>query len=54
MQVRTNPTITPNMVDPPKPKEIFSGWSFASSPGLNPLQHPIYDAWVIGCRNPIT
>lgn len=54
LQVRTSPTITPNMVDPPKSKEIFSGWSFASSPGINPLQHPIYDAWVIGCRNPIT
>ncbi|HQT54535.1 MAG TPA: DUF2155 domain-containing protein, partial [Phenylobacterium sp.] len=21
-----------------------------SSPGLNPLQHPVYDAWLITCR----
>jgi hypothetical protein len=27
----------------------FSGWMYASSPGLNSLQHPIYDVWVISC-----
>ena len=31
-------------------REIFRGWMFASSPGVNGLQHPIYDAWVVGCR----
>lgn len=30
--------------------EIFSGWMFASSPGLNALDHPTYDVWVISCR----
>ncbi len=29
---------------------LFSGWMFASSPGLNALEHPVYDVWVIGCR----
>ncbi len=29
--------------------EIFSGWMFASSPGLNALEHPTYDVWVISC-----
>ncbi|MEL6662987.1 MAG: DUF2155 domain-containing protein [Pseudomonadota bacterium] len=28
---------------------IFSGWMFASSPGLNALEHPVYDVWVIEC-----
>ena len=28
---------------------IFSGWMFASSPGLNALDHPTYDVWVISC-----
>ncbi len=28
---------------------IFSGWMFASSPGLSALEHPIYDVWVIRC-----
>ncbi len=27
----------------------FSGWMFASSPGLNALEHPVYDIWVISC-----
>jgi hypothetical protein len=29
---------------------VFSGWMYASSPGLNGLEHPLYDAWVITCR----
>lgn len=29
---------------------IFSGWMFASSPGLNALDHPTYDVWVISCK----
>jgi hypothetical protein len=33
-----------------QPRQIFRGWMFASSPGVNGLQHPIYDAWVVGCR----
>jgi len=27
----------------------FSGWMYASSPGLNALEHPVYDIWVIRC-----
>jgi hypothetical protein len=34
-----------------RPKQrIFSGWMFSSTPSLNPLQHPIYDVWVIKCK----
>lgn len=32
-----------------EPQQIFSGWMFASSPGLNALEHPTYDVWVISC-----
>jgi hypothetical protein len=35
--------------DEPRQK-IFSGWMFASSPGLNPLEHPVYDVWLKDCR----
>jgi hypothetical protein len=28
---------------------IFSGWMFASSPGLSSMDHPIYDVWVLDC-----
>lgn len=33
-----------------KIKRIFTGWMFADSPGLNAIDHPIYDAWLIGCK----
>jgi len=33
-------------------KRIFSGWMFAESPGLNALEHPIYDIWLTGCIDP--
>jgi hypothetical protein len=32
-------------------RKVFSGWMYASSPGLNPMDHPTYDVWVIGCNN---
>lgn len=32
-----------------KVKRVFSGWMFAESPSLNPLQHPLYDVWVKSC-----
>jgi hypothetical protein len=32
-------------------KRIFSGWMYASSPGLNGMEHPLYDVWVINCSN---
>ncbi len=31
-------------------KRIFSGWMFASSPGLHGVEHPIYDVWLTGCK----
>ena len=31
-------------------RQIFRGWMFASSPAVSGLQHPIYDAWVVGCK----
>jgi hypothetical protein len=32
------------------PRQSFKGWMYASSPGLHPLEHPVYDAWLITCR----
>lgn len=28
---------------------VFSGWMFSSSPALSPMDHPIYDVWVLDC-----
>lgn len=33
-----------------KIKRIFSGWMFADSPGLNAVEHPIYDVWLKDCK----
>ena len=30
---------------------LFNGWTFASSPTLQSIDHPIYDLWMIGCEN---
>lgn len=30
--------------------EIFHGWLFASSPGLNAVDHPTQDIWALDCR----
>lgn len=30
-------------------REIFHGWLFASSPGLNAVDHPVYDIWAVDC-----
>jgi hypothetical protein len=32
----------------------FTGWMFASSPALSALEHPIYDLWVVDCKNAST
>ena len=31
--------------------EVFSGWMFASSPALSAMDHPVYDVWVLGCKD---
>ncbi len=32
-------------------KQIFKGWMFSSNPALSPLEHPIYDVWLLNCIN---
>ncbi|MEM7777529.1 MAG: DUF2155 domain-containing protein [Pseudomonadota bacterium] len=31
-------------------KRIFTGWMFAESPGLNAVEHPVFDVWLTGCK----
>jgi hypothetical protein len=33
-------------------KRIFGGWMFAESPGLNAVEHPVYDVWLTECAKP--
>jgi hypothetical protein len=34
------------------PKRLFAGWMFAESPGLNAVEHPVYDVWLTDCQKP--
>jgi hypothetical protein len=30
---------------------LFNGWTFASGPTLQSIDHPIYDLWITSCEN---
>lgn len=32
-------------------KSVYRGWMFASSPALAAMEHPVYDVWVLDCKN---
>ncbi len=29
---------------------IFTGWMFADSPALHAVDHPVYDIWLVACK----
>ena len=31
--------------------EVFKGWMFSSNPALSGMEHPVYDIWVVECKN---
>ncbi|PPD26441.1 MAG: hypothetical protein CTY20_14380 [Hyphomicrobium sp.] len=33
-------------------KRVFAGWMFAESPGLNAVEHPVFDVWLTECQKP--
>ena len=33
-----------------KIRRIFTGWMFADSPGLNAIEHAVYDIWLTDCK----
>jgi hypothetical protein len=35
-----------------KEKRLFTGWMFADSPGLNAVEHPVFDVWLTDCAQP--
>ena len=35
-------------------RRIFTGWMFADSPGLNAVEHPVYDVWLTDCKTEST
>ncbi|HLC07725.1 MAG TPA: DUF2155 domain-containing protein [Methyloceanibacter sp.] len=34
-------------------QRIFTGWMFAESPGLNAVEHPVFDVWLTSCKTPV-
>jgi len=49
LEIDSSPRPLPGRATPPT-RQIFRGWMFAAAPGLHPLEHPVYDAWLIGCK----
>lgn len=49
LTIDTQPKALPGRAAPAG-RQVFKGWMYASSPGLNPLEHPVYDAWLIACK----
>lgn len=43
-------SVQPRGAQNQEPRQIYRGWMFASTPAVSGLQHPIYDAWVVGCK----
>jgi hypothetical protein len=33
-------------------RRIFTGWTFAESPGLHAVEHPTFDMWLTSCKMP--
>ena len=31
-------------------QRLFTGWMFADSPALNAIDHPVYDIWLVDCK----
>ncbi len=34
----------------PEKDNFYMGWMISSAPDLTPLEHPIYDLWLIDCK----
>lgn len=49
LEIQSSPRPIPGRVTPPT-RQLFKGWMFSNAPGLHPFEHPVYDAWLIGCK----
>ena len=52
LTITSEPKAQPGRVRPDA-AQVFRGWMFASSPGLNPFEHTVYDAWLVTCTPPL-
>jgi hypothetical protein len=49
LEIQSSPRPIAGRATPPT-RQLFKGWMFANAPGLHPFEHPVYDAWLLGCR----
>jgi hypothetical protein len=49
LEIDSQPRPSPDRATPPS-RQVFKGWMFSNAPGLHPLEHPVYDAWLIACK----
>jgi hypothetical protein len=49
LEIDSQPPALPGRA-PNTVKLVFRGWMYADMPDVHPFEHPIYDAWLIGCR----
>ncbi len=49
LQIDSMPVVLDGRATVPS-RQLFKGWMFASTPGLNAFQHPTYDVWVMTCK----
>ena len=49
IEVDFQPPAPPGRTPAPA-KSVYRGWMFAASPSISPLEHPVYDAWLIACK----
>lgn len=47
--INSAPRAQPGRVAAPS-RQVFRGWMFASTPSINSVQHPVYDAWLVACK----
>ncbi len=45
--------ISETVPDAEKPKLLFSGWMYKSSPSVSALEHPVYDVTLLECRDTV-
>lgn len=38
----------------PEEQRQFSGWMYASSPGLSTMEHPVYAVWTLDCKDTLS
>jgi hypothetical protein len=46
--IESEPRPIPGHAAPPV-KQVYKGWMFSTAPGFHPMEHPVYDAWLIAC-----